>query len=288
MHAWLEFKAQRIPIATSCTIGRLPENQIILDDAQVSRRHALVQAHGSGGHWLIDFGSSNGSLLNHRRVFEPTRLNDKDEIEIAGHCLIFREKRELAERGAAHNAAAWKATERCTQTFAATKHAAVLLDEDGKVATITPQAREWLTVYFTGTKGKVLPEKLRAWLIQQTAIRKDHEASLPVELVVPADQQRRLVIRLAERNSPQQLLLLTEEQSIFSTELLQTLGLTARESEVLYWLAEGKSNPEIGIILESSPRTVGKHVEHIFQKLGVESRTAALLYVVEKLTRAGK
>jgi DNA-binding CsgD family transcriptional regulator len=93
-------------------------------------------------------------------------------------------------------------------------------------------------------------------------------------------------VRLAERNSPQQLLLLTEEQSVFSMELLQTLGLTVRESEVLYWLAEGKSNPEIGIILESSPRTVGKHVEHILEKLRVETRSAALLFVVEKLTRA--
>lgn len=288
MHAWLEFKAQRIPIATTCSIGRLPENQVILDDAQVSRRHALVQAHGSGGHWLIDFGSSNGSLLNHRRVFEPTRLNDKDEIEIAGHCIIFREKREPAERGAAHNAAAWKATERCTQTFAATKHAAVLLDEDGKVATITPQAREWFAAYFKSAKTNVLPEKLRVWLKQHTASLKTSSSGLPVELVIPADQHRRLVVRLAGPDSPQILLLLSEEQSVFSTELLQTLGLTERESEVLYWLGEGKSNPEIGIILETSPRTVGKHVEHIFQKLGVESRTAALLYVVEKLTRAGR
>ena len=285
MRAWLEFKDERVSVDGSCAIGRLPENQIVLDDAQVSRRHALVQAHGSGGHWLIDFGSSNGSLLNHRRVFEPTRLNDKDEIEIAGHRLVFREKRELAQGGPAYNAAAWKATERCTQTFAATNHGAILLDEAGKIATITPQAREWLAQYFKQPKGNTLPENLRHWLERQRQVAEDH-TGFPAELVISVNPQRRLVVRLAERNSPQQLLLLTEEQSVFSMELLQTLGLTVRESEVLYWLAEGKSNPEIGIILESSPRTVGKHVEHILEKLRVETRSAALLFVVEKLTRA--
>ena len=285
MHAWLEFKDSRVPVNGSCAIGRLPENQVVLDDAQVSRRHALVQAHGGGGHWLIDFGSINGSRLNHRRVFEPVRLNDKDEIEIGGHRLIFREKRDPVEGRPSYNAAAWKATERCTQTFAATNHGAILLDEQGKIATITPQAQEWLAAYFKPSTGNALPVKLSGWLSHHKKAGPD-PSDVPAELVVPASQQRRLVVRLAEKNSPQRLLLLTEEQSVFSTELLQTLGLTARESEVLYWLAEGKTNPEIGIILESSPRTVGKHVEHIFQKLGVESRTAALLYVVEKLTRA--
>jgi DNA-binding CsgD family transcriptional regulator len=59
--------------------------------------------------------------------------------------------------------------------------------------------------------------------------------------------------------------------------------LTEREGQVLHWLAEGKSNPEIAVILGASPRTVGKHVEHVFSKLGVESRTAALLCIMEIL-----
>lgn len=78
---------------------------------------------------------------------------------------------------------------------------------------------------------------------------------------------------------------MTESETIFSAPLLDRLGLTEREGEVLHWLAEGKSNPEIGIILGASPRTVGKHVEHIFEKLGVQSRAAALLYVMETLGR---
>ncbi len=56
-------------------------------------------------------------------------------------------------------------------------------------------------------------------------------------------------------------------------------GLTARELEVLHWMAEGKRNIEIGKILVLSSRTVQKHVEHILGKLGVETRTAAAAFV---------
>jgi len=57
---------------------------------------------------------------------------------------------------------------------------------------------------------------------------------------------------------------------------MQTLGLTKREAEVMAWVAQGKSNSDIATILESSPRTVAKHIEHIFGKFNVESRTAAV------------
>ncbi len=58
-------------------------------------------------------------------------------------------------------------------------------------------------------------------------------------------------------------------------EHLISLGLTPREAEVLRWIAEGKSNHDIGVILGASTRTICKHVEHIFSKLSVENRTAA-------------
>lgn len=57
--------------------------------------------------------------------------------------------------------------------------------------------------------------------------------------------------------------------------LAQRLNLTPREAETLYWVILGKTNREIGAILNISPRTVNKHLEHIFMKLGVETRTAA-------------
>ncbi|MCX6966880.1 MAG: DNA-binding response regulator [Verrucomicrobia bacterium] len=62
----------------------------------------------------------------------------------------------------------------------------------------------------------------------------------------------------------------------FTQPRLQAVGLTKREAEVMVWVAQGKSNSDIATILESSPRTVAKHIEHIFGKLNVESRTAAV------------
>jgi DNA-binding NarL/FixJ family response regulator len=56
---------------------------------------------------------------------------------------------------------------------------------------------------------------------------------------------------------------------------LEKLGLTPREAEVLFWVSRGKTNGEIGIILAVSSKTAGKHLENIFRKLGVETRTAA-------------
>lgn len=58
-------------------------------------------------------------------------------------------------------------------------------------------------------------------------------------------------------------------------EQLLALGLSARESEVLYWIAQGKTNPEIAVILGIARRTVATHVEHILAKLRVENRCAA-------------
>jgi DNA-binding NarL/FixJ family response regulator len=65
---------------------------------------------------------------------------------------------------------------------------------------------------------------------------------------------------------------------------LQALGLTPREAEVLFWVAQGKTNPEIAVILDCRPRTVKKHLEHIFPKLGVETRTSATRTALETLS----
>ena len=64
---------------------------------------------------------------------------------------------------------------------------------------------------------------------------------------------------------------------------LTRLGLTPREAEVLFWIAQGKGNPDIATILGAGLRTVHKHVENIFRKLGCETRHAATLVALELL-----
>jgi DNA-binding CsgD family transcriptional regulator len=71
------------------------------------------------------------------------------------------------------------------------------------------------------------------------------------------------------------------KQSLLGRYSHRNHSLTLREREVLAWLARGKSNAEIGAILGISSATVGKHLEHIYPKLGVENRTAAASFVAE-------
>jgi DNA-binding CsgD family transcriptional regulator len=67
-----------------------------------------------------------------------------------------------------------------------------------------------------------------------------------------------------------------------SVEALASLKLTPRESEVLLWISEGKSDRDIGIILGATTGTISKHVEHILSKLNVENRTTAAVIALEK------
>ena len=71
------------------------------------------------------------------------------------------------------------------------------------------------------------------------------------------------------------LLLEQRSDSAGTPSRLAQAALTPREAEVLSWLAKGKTNRDIGDILGMSHRTVNKHLEHVFEKLGVETRAAA-------------
>jgi DNA-binding NarL/FixJ family response regulator len=71
-----------------------------------------------------------------------------------------------------------------------------------------------------------------------------------------------------------------------SPEPLQKLGLTPREAEVLLWVAQGKASSDVAIILGMSDKTVKIHLRHIFEKLNVETRTAAARIAIEHLSQA--
>jgi DNA-binding NarL/FixJ family response regulator len=67
---------------------------------------------------------------------------------------------------------------------------------------------------------------------------------------------------------------------------LERLGLTAREAEVLLWVAQGKSNSDVAVVLGIAEKTVKTHLGSVFEKLGVEGRTAAALRALETLSAA--
>ena len=151
----------------------------------------------------------------------------------------------------------------------------------GNVVWQTPLARRLLTD-FLATDGERAPQALLHWLASAATARSEGQTALPLSLAVG---ERRLTFSLHEHTPDGEWLLGLREESDRSSidALMPAFGLTAREAEVLYWVSKGKTNRDVGDILGLSPRTVHKHLEHIFAKLGVETRTAAATQAINKL-----
>jgi DNA-binding NarL/FixJ family response regulator len=86
--------------------------------------------------------------------------------------------------------------------------------------------------------------------------------------------------RLARKREATALDAVATHRPASPSELVR-LGISEREADVLYWLIEGKGNADIAAILGIAPSTVKKHLEHIFEKLGVENRTAAIMTALQ-------
>jgi adenylate cyclase len=96
--AWLEAAdGRRYPIKGGCSLGRSAANTIVLESPKVSRRHALIHLQNIGEFWLIDFGSSNGTFLNKRRIHRPIRLSDGDQITIGDQVFNLRQPIAIPE-----------------------------------------------------------------------------------------------------------------------------------------------------------------------------------------------
>jgi DNA-binding response OmpR family regulator/DNA-binding CsgD family transcriptional regulator len=146
------------------------------------------------------------------------------------------------------------------------------VNRQGKIMWATPQAHKLLSDHLDADGDElVLPEPLRQWLeaAQRSASKTQPTAAL--------SSNARLRLHYMGNAGPNEFLLRlakdtgTDLPAEFSSEF----GLTTREREVLSWLSKGKTNRDIAQILGLSPRTVDKHLEQIYAKLGVENRTAA-------------
>jgi DNA-binding NarL/FixJ family response regulator len=149
------------------------------------------------------------------------------------------------------------------------------VNRQGRIMWATPQAQKLLSDDLAASANDelVLPLPLLQWLEQAQKSRAGSKTQAMASF--PGNEQLRLqymgklgpnefLLRLAKDSSPNM-------PAEFSSEL----GLTTREGEVLSWLSKGKTNRDIAQILGLSPRTVDKHLEQIYAKLGVENRTAA-------------
>ena len=159
-------------------------------------------------------------------------------------------------------------------------------DRSGRLLWSTPKARALLAALSPdGSAGAdaQLPAAVVASLLRPRS------GTAPEAQALVTASARTLQFTLLGSVGPDELLVRLSEVRVRddALALCQALGLTAREADVLVWISRGKANRDIGEILQISPRTVNKHLEQVFVKLGVENRAAAAARAVRMLAGQG-
>ncbi|MCC4307209.1 DNA-binding response regulator [Alcanivorax marinus] len=163
--------------------------------------------------------------------------------------------------------------------------AAFATDRAGRWRWATPGAEERLALHGADREPRLaaLATRVRRWLDHQPA--PGDQSALDLDPVGPGDGAELRLRYLGDTAAGECLFRLLQRDGEEESELLRRqLHLTRREAQVLLWIAQGKTNREIGQILDLSPRTVNKHLEQVFRKLGVENRTAAAGMALRCLT----
>jgi DNA-binding NarL/FixJ family response regulator len=182
-----------------------------------------------------------------------------------------------------------KATRLARQALDIEGFGVVLLDTQGRVAWRSPKAQAWLDEFFPDLQGHLPASWMASTPIehdQASQAKSSSRTSAQSSFTAVLHHHKLQATRLGEVGFDE-ILWLLHRLPVHQTESVSRLKaaeLTTREAEVLSWLAKGKTNRDIGDILGMSPRTVNKHLEHIYEKLGVETRTAAAALASRELS----
>jgi DNA-binding NarL/FixJ family response regulator len=158
------------------------------------------------------------------------------------------------------------------------------VDAQGNITWQTPRAREWLKEYLNVAGYSQRWEQLRTWIDNIARISAGAtDTTAQISLTCESGRLRVHYVGLTEGG--ERLLLLEEEHRHDSTakRLALCWSLTSREAEVLNWLCSGKTNRDIAQILGISPRTVNKHLDRIYEKMGVETRSSATAIAIRTI-----
>ena len=262
---------EKLTLAGTAILGRSAGCSVRLTGRRISPQHGVITRLTSGGDLLVCLNSAEGIQLNEVRLLVPTLLRPGDVIRIGRHRLVYstQETADFATAPAPPVAVmASPLAEQLTTT------AVIVFSPNGRtILWASQQARVWLPRYLSSAaKARVSP-KVTAWLAR-IAPQTEPDA---LRCGLPT---RQLVLRLAERTTAHCLVVATEEERLDAKGIARVLHLSQREGEVLYWLVAGKNRTEVGKTLGVSKRTVGKHCEHLFTKLGVTNRAAAVRLVL--------
>lgn len=165
--------------------------------------------------------------------------------------------------------------------------ASILLSADGQVEYLSDRATAILESYFSSEwiSTRELPETLHSWLKEQIQGLKKTEFSRPFKPLRIQRLDKIFSVRLLKDSSSEGWILTFEEEEnpSYDVKSFYSLGLTRRESEVMFWVVKGLSNAQIANKLFCSDKTIKKHLEHIYSKLNVQSRSMAVAFALNKL-----
>ncbi|MCY7344956.1 MAG: helix-turn-helix transcriptional regulator [Pyrinomonadaceae bacterium] len=128
-----------------------------------------------------------------------------------------------------------------------------------------------------------MPASLNDWIRKTNLSVRSNEFNLPPSPLKIVAQSGELTARIVFNKQTGERTLMLEEKHFASPQIFGKLGVTRREAEILFWITQGKSDEAIAALLSINPRTVHKHVQNIYTKLGVETRTAAMLKALETI-----
>lgn len=300
--------------AVVLVVDDVPDNVAVLHDAlDESGYTVLVATHGEGALQraaqaqpdivLLDavMPGMDGFEVARRLKAQPatagipiifmTGLTDTEHVVAAfqagGVDYVTKpvRTREVIARIATHLQGA-RQTRQARQALDVFGHATLAVRlADGRITWQTPLARQYLQAYRCAADGCLDPD-LVGWVRRQA----ERPGPSPEPTVhVRAQGARRLVLALHHPTGHGEGFLVLRE--VNDAAMLEALAaafrLTTREAEVLYWVVQGKTNRDIGDILGASPATVKKHLEHVFEKLGVETRTAAAGLAMARVPQLG-
>lgn len=183
-------------------------------------------------------------------------------------------ERELLARLSAHIGKS-RAARRAEASMRALGSRAVMCRSDGTITWATGSAVALIEdcLRVPGLPGGRLPDRIVDWMAR--APHDDRRCELPC-LRIETPEGVLHVHHAGSALEDEHLLVLEPETATGTSRLEEAFGLTVREAEVLTWVSRGKTDRDIAEILGLSPRTINKHLEHVFAKLGVETRTAAM------------